>query len=122
MNRVFGMYWAEDGRIVTFGRVKAAGIEALRKHFEVFPELYEKVEAREPFYTYLEVGDRVVIEHDILIRTRDGDHAVIAWEVGPSSGRRAHGRRHPSRSCTTRVGALPGAPAVNFRTRPRCSP
>ena len=75
-------YWADDARIVTFGRVKAAGIEALRKHFEVFPELYEKVEVREPFYTYLEAGDRVVIEHDILIRTRDGDHAVIAGEAG----------------------------------------
>ncbi|MFE9606130.1 nuclear transport factor 2 family protein [Streptomyces hokutonensis] len=75
-------YWADDARIVTFGRVKAAGIEALRKHFEVFPELYEKVEVREPFCTYLEAGDRVVIEHDILIGTRDGDHAVIAGEAG----------------------------------------
>ncbi|MEV0904285.1 nuclear transport factor 2 family protein [Streptomyces hokutonensis] len=75
-------YWADDARIVTFGRVKAAGIEALRKHFEVFPELYEKVEVREPFYTYLEAEDRVVIEHDILIRTRDDDHAVIAGEAG----------------------------------------
>ena len=75
-------YWADDARIVTFGRVKAAGIEALRKHFEVFPGLYEKVEVREPFYTYLEAGDRVVIEHDILIRTRDGDHVVIAGEAG----------------------------------------
>ncbi|MFJ6892673.1 nuclear transport factor 2 family protein [Streptomyces hokutonensis] len=75
-------YWADDARIVTFGRVKAAGIEALWKHFEVFPELYEKVEVREPFYTYLEAGDRVVIEHDILIRTRDGDHVVIAGEAG----------------------------------------
>ncbi|MEV0738789.1 hypothetical protein AB0I51_23235 [Streptomyces sp. NPDC050549] len=62
--------------------VKAAGIEALWKHFEVFPELYETVEVREPYCTYLESGDRIVIEHDILIRTRDGDHAVVAGETG----------------------------------------
>jgi len=40
------------------------------------------VEVREPYYTYLESGDRVVIEHDILIRTRNDDHAVIAGEAG----------------------------------------
>ncbi|MFE2416900.1 nuclear transport factor 2 family protein [Streptomyces hokutonensis] len=75
-------YWADDGGIVSFGRAKAAGVEALRKHFEVFPELYEKVEVREPFHTYLEAGDRGAIEHDILIRTGDRDRAVIAREAG----------------------------------------
>ncbi|MFI6406003.1 nuclear transport factor 2 family protein [Streptomyces sp. NPDC050548] len=75
-------YWADDARIVTFGRVKADGIEALRKHFGVFPELYEKVRVRVPYYTYLESGNRVVVEHDILIRPRNADHAVIDGEAG----------------------------------------
>ena len=63
-------FWAADARVITCGEVRAAGIEELRKHFGIYPQQYEEVEIREPYYTYLESGDEVVIEYDILIRAR----------------------------------------------------
>lgn len=69
-------FWAADARIITCGHVRAAGIEELRKHFGIYPRQYEEVEIREPYYTYLESGDEVVIEYDILIRGRDGEGAA----------------------------------------------
>jgi hypothetical protein len=69
-------FWADDARIVTGGQVRAAGIEELRKHFGIYPEQYAEVEIREPYYTYLESGDDVVIEYDILIRGRNQEGAV----------------------------------------------
>ena len=69
-------FWAADARIITCGHVRAAGIEELRKHFGIYPRQYEEVEIRELYYTYLESGDEVVIEYDILIRGRDGEGAA----------------------------------------------
>ena len=69
-------FWAADARIVTCGQVKASGIEELRKHFGIYPQQYEEVEIREPFHTYLESGDEVVIEYDILIRGRQHEGAA----------------------------------------------
>ncbi|MEV8544308.1 nuclear transport factor 2 family protein [Streptomyces sp. NPDC051572] len=69
-------FWAADARIITAGHVRAAGIEELRKHFGIYPQQYEEVEIREPYYTYLESGDEVVIEYDILIRGRRHEDAV----------------------------------------------
>lgn len=69
-------FWAADARIVTCGQVKASGIEELRKHFGIYPRQYEEVEIREPFHTYLESGDEVVIEYDILIRGRRHEGAA----------------------------------------------
>ena len=63
-------FWAADARIITCGHVRAAGVEELRKHFGIYPQQYEAVEIREPYCTYLESGDEVVIEYDILIRRR----------------------------------------------------
>ncbi|MFJ1747900.1 nuclear transport factor 2 family protein [Streptomyces sp. NPDC088116] len=74
-------FWADDGRIITYGRVTAVGIEALRKHFEAFPQRYDKVEIREPYYKYLESGDEVVIEYDILICARDHEVDVTTGEA-----------------------------------------
>ncbi|MFJ9374768.1 hypothetical protein [Streptomyces sp. NPDC101455] len=31
-------FWAADGRIITCGQAKAAGIEELRKHFGIYPQ------------------------------------------------------------------------------------
>ena len=75
-------FWAADGRIITCGQVKAAGIEELRKHFGIYPQQYEEVEIREPFHTYLESGDDVVIEYDILIRGRRHEGAADDGETG----------------------------------------
>ncbi|WP_406118453.1 nuclear transport factor 2 family protein [Streptomyces sp. NBC_00989] len=75
-------FWAADGRIVTCGQVKAAGIEELRKHFGIYPRQYEEVEIREPFHTYLESGDEVVIEYDILIRGRRHEGAADDGDTG----------------------------------------
>ena len=69
-------FWAADARVITCGHVRAAGVEELRKHFGVYPQQYEEVEIREPYYTYLESGDEVVIEYDILIRGRRDEGAA----------------------------------------------
>lgn len=75
-------FWADDARIVTGGDVRAAGIEELRKHFGVYPEQYLEVEIREPYYTYLESGDDVVVEYDILIRGRRHEGAADDEDTG----------------------------------------
>ncbi|WP_328675319.1 nuclear transport factor 2 family protein [Streptomyces sp. NBC_00343] len=75
-------FWAADGRIITCGQVKAAGIEELREHFGIYPRQYEEVEIREPFHTYLEAGDEVVIEYDILIRGRRHEGAADEGDTG----------------------------------------
>ncbi|MGH1555798.1 S1 RNA-binding domain-containing protein [Streptomyces sp. L7] len=72
-----------------------------------------------PFGVFVRVADGI----EGLVHLRELAELPVETCGGhPSSGRRAHGRRHRSRPGTTRVGALPGAPAVNSRTRPRCSP
>ncbi|MFD4560838.1 hypothetical protein ACFWP5_42080 [Streptomyces sp. NPDC058469] len=38
-------FCADDGRIITCGQVKAAGVEELRKHFGIYPRQYEEVES-----------------------------------------------------------------------------
>ena len=75
-------FWADGGRIIICGQVKAAGIEDLRKHFGIYPQQYEEVEIREPFHTYLESGDEVVIEYDILIRGRRHEGATDEGGTG----------------------------------------
>lgn len=75
-------FWAADARIITCGHVRAAGIEELRKHFGIYPQQYEEVEIREPYYTYLESGDEVVIEYDILIRGRHREGAAGDGDTG----------------------------------------
>ena len=75
-------FWAADARIITCGHVRAAGIGELRKHFGIYPQQYEEVEIREPYCTYLEAGDEVVIEYDILIRRRHREGAAGDGDTG----------------------------------------
>ncbi|MFI9380450.1 nuclear transport factor 2 family protein [Kutzneria sp. NPDC052558] len=63
--------WADNGRIVTHGAVRADGIAALEKLFGLFPSQYETVAVQQPFHTYIEAGDQVVLEFDILIGARE---------------------------------------------------
>ena len=74
-------FWAEDGRMITNGRVEAAGVAALREHFELFPQRYREVEIRQPFHRYFEAGDNVAIEYEIVGELKQGQAAIATGEV-----------------------------------------
>ncbi|MFI9389069.1 nuclear transport factor 2 family protein [Kutzneria sp. NPDC052558] len=74
-------FWTEDGRMVTNGRVEAAGVSALRAHFELFPQRYRTVEILVPFRRYIESGDDVAIEYDIVGELKQGAVAIATGET-----------------------------------------
>jgi ketosteroid isomerase-like protein len=69
-------FWTHDARMITNGRLEAAGIPGLRDHFALFPKKYRRVEVRRPFRRYLEAGNTVVIEYEIVGELRVGETAI----------------------------------------------
>jgi ketosteroid isomerase-like protein len=76
-----GRFWTADARMVTNGKVEAAGIPELSKHFALFPQKYRRVEVRRPFRRYLEAGNTVVIEYEIVGELRAGERAIATRET-----------------------------------------
>ena len=69
-------FWTADARMVTNGRLEAEGIPGLRSHFGLFPQKYRRVEVRRPYHRYLEAGNTVVIEYEIVGELRAGETAI----------------------------------------------
>lgn len=74
-------FWADDARMITNGKVEAAGIPELKKHFALFPERYCRVEIRKPYHLYVEAGNTVVIEYEIVGELRAGATAIGTGDV-----------------------------------------
>jgi ketosteroid isomerase-like protein len=74
-------FWADDARMITNGKLEAAGIPGLRKHFALFPQKYRRVEIRRPFHRYLETGNTVVIEYEIVGELRVGETAIVTGDA-----------------------------------------
>src|SRR5690348_15915205 len=71
-----GRFWTGDARMITNGRLEAAGIPGLRKRFSLFPPKYRWVGIRRPYHRYLEAGNTVVIEYEISGELRAGESAI----------------------------------------------
>jgi ketosteroid isomerase-like protein len=74
-------FWTSDARMITNGKVEAAGIPGLRKHFALFPQKYRRVEIRRPFRGYLEAGNTVVIEYEIVGELHAGETAIATGDT-----------------------------------------
>jgi ketosteroid isomerase-like protein len=74
-------FWTSDARMITNGKLEAAGIPSLRKHFALFPQKYRQVEIRRPYYRYLEAGNTVVIEYEISGELRAGETAIATGDT-----------------------------------------
>jgi ketosteroid isomerase-like protein len=74
-------FWASDGRMITNGKLEAAGIPDLRKHFALFPQKYRRVEIHKPYHTYFEAGNTVVIEYEIVGELHAGETAIGTGDV-----------------------------------------
>jgi ketosteroid isomerase-like protein len=74
-------FWTSDARMITNGRLEAAGIPGLRKHFALFPKKYRRVEIRRPYHRYLEAGKTVVIEYEISGELRAGESAIATGDT-----------------------------------------
>jgi ketosteroid isomerase-like protein len=74
-------FWTSDARMITNGRLEAAGIPGLRKHFALFPQKYRRVEIRRPYHRYLEAGNTVVIEYEISGELRTGETAIATEDT-----------------------------------------
>lgn len=74
-------FWTDDARMITNGKVEAAGISGLRKHFALFPQKYRRVEIRKPYHTYIEAGNIVVIEYEIVGELRTGEMAIATGDT-----------------------------------------
>jgi SnoaL-like domain len=75
-------FWAHDGRMITNGKLEAAGIPELRKHFALFPLKYHRVQVRRPYHLYIELGSAVVIEYEVVGELRAGQTAIATAEAG----------------------------------------
>jgi ketosteroid isomerase-like protein len=71
-----GRFWTDDARMITNGKLEADGIAGLSTHFALFPQKYRRVEIRRPYHRYLEAGDTVVIEYEIMGELRAGETAI----------------------------------------------
>lgn len=69
-------FWTSDARMITNGKLEAAGIAGLREHFALFPQKYRRVEIRRPYHGYLEAGNSVVVEYEIAGELRAGQTAI----------------------------------------------
>ena len=74
-------FWTRDARMITNGKLEAAGIPGLRKHFALFPQKYRQVEIRRPYRRYLEAGNTVVIEYEIVGELRAGETAIATGDT-----------------------------------------
>ena len=74
-------FWTQDARMITNGKLEAAGIPGLREHFALFPRKYKRVEIRRPYHRYVETGDTVVIEYEIIGDLRAGETAIVTGDV-----------------------------------------
>ncbi len=74
-------FWTGDARMITNGKLEAAGIPELRKHFALFPRKYRRVEIRRPFRRYLEAGNTVVVEYEIVGELRAGETAIATGDT-----------------------------------------
>jgi ketosteroid isomerase-like protein len=74
-------FWTSDARMITNGKLEAAGIPALREHFALFPQKYRRVEIRRPYRSYLEAGNTVVIEYEIVGELRAGETAIVTGDA-----------------------------------------
>ena len=74
-------FWTDDARMITNGKLEAAGIPALREHFALFPQKYRRVEIRRPYHRYLEAGNTVVIEYEIIGELRAGETAIATGDT-----------------------------------------
>jgi ketosteroid isomerase-like protein len=74
-------FWTDDGRMITNGKIEAAGIPDLRKHFALFPQKYRLVKIRKPYHAYLEAGDTVMIEYEIVGELHSGETAISTGEI-----------------------------------------
>jgi hypothetical protein len=74
-------FWTDDARMITNGKVEATGISGLRKHFSLFPQKYQRVEICKPYHTYVEAGNIVVIEYELIGELRSGEVAIVTGET-----------------------------------------
>ena len=74
-------FWTSDARMITNGRLEAAGIPGLSKHFALFPQKYRWVEIRRPYHRYLEAGDTVVVEYEISGELHAGESAIATGDT-----------------------------------------
>lgn len=73
-------FWADDGCMITNGKLEAAGIPELTKHFALFPLKYQRVRVRKPYHTYIEAGSTVLVEYEIIGDLRGGQTAIATGE------------------------------------------
>lgn len=74
-------FWTADARMITNGKLEAAGRAGLSAHFALFPQKYRRVEVRRPFHRYLEAGNTVVIEYEIVGELRAGETAIATGDT-----------------------------------------
>jgi len=74
-------FWTDDARMITNGKLEAASIPDLRKHFALFPQKYRRVEIRKPYHRYLETSNTVVIEYEIVGELRAGETAIATGDA-----------------------------------------
>jgi SnoaL-like domain len=74
-------FWTDDARMITNGKLEAAGIPGLREHFALFPQKYRQVEICRPYHRYLEVGNTVVIEYEIIGELRSGETGIATGDT-----------------------------------------
>jgi ketosteroid isomerase-like protein len=74
-------FWTADGRMITNGVVEATGTASLRYHFDLFPQKYSRVNVHRPYRYYLEAGDTVVIEYEIVAQVKAGETAIATGET-----------------------------------------
>lgn len=74
-------FWTDDARMITNGKLEATDIPGLRKHFALFPQKYRQVEICRPYHRYLEVGNTVVIEYEIIGELRVGETAIATGDT-----------------------------------------
>jgi len=74
-------FWTDDARMITNGRLEAAGIPELAKHFALFQQKYRRVEILRPYHSYVETGNTVVIEYEIIGELHAGQTAIGTGEA-----------------------------------------
>jgi hypothetical protein len=74
-------FFTSDARMITNGKLEAAGIPGLRKHFALFPQKYRQVEVRRPYHSYLEADNTVIIEYEIVGELRAGETAIATADT-----------------------------------------
>ena len=74
-------FWTDDGRMIMNGAVEAAGLSSLQEHFDRATIKYQRVIVRRPYHVYVESGDRVVIEYEVMGDIRPGEAAFATGDT-----------------------------------------